>query len=68
AAALLFVSLFVLQDKLAAEFGLFISLQIIKLNTLYWAGGVMVLSAVLATIPSIIAYRKALADGLTIRL
>ncbi|MDP5188285.1 ABC transporter permease [Rheinheimera baltica] len=68
AAALLFVSLFVLQDKLAAEFGLFISLQIIKLNTLYWAGGVMVLSAVLATIPGIIAYRKALADGLTIRL
>lgn len=68
AAALLFISLYLLQDKLAADFGLFISLQIIKTTSLYWAGAILLLSAVLATIPGVLAYRKALADGLTIRL
>jgi putative ABC transport system permease protein len=68
AAALLFISLYLLQDKLAADFGLFISLQIVKLTSLYWAGAILLLSAVLATIPGVLAYRKALADGLTIRL
>lgn len=68
AAALLYGSLFLLQDKMAAEFGLFISLQIIKLQTLYWAGAVLVLAALLATIPGVLAYRKALADGLTVRV
>jgi putative ABC transport system permease protein len=68
AAALLLLSLYLLQDRLAADFGLFISLNIIKLNTLYWAGGILLLSALLATLPGILAYRKALADGLTVRL
>lgn len=68
ATALLFISLYLLQDKLAADFGLFISLQIVKLTSVYWAGAILLLSAVLATVPGVLAYRKALADGLTIRL
>ena len=68
AAALLYSSLFLLQDSIAAEFGLFISLHIIKLQTLYWAGAVLVLASLLATIPGVLAYRKALSDGLTVRL
>jgi putative ABC transport system permease protein len=68
AAGLLLLSLYLLQDTLAADFGLFISLNIVKLTTLYWAGGILLLSALLATLPGILAYRKALADGLTVRL
>lgn len=68
ASALLFISLALLQDKLAADFGLFISLNIIKLTTLYWAGAIVLLSAILATVPGALAYRKTLADGLTVRL
>ena len=68
AAALLYSSLFLMQDSIAAEFGLFISLHIIKLQTLYWAGAVLVLASLLATIPGVLAYRKALSDGLTVRL
>lgn len=68
AATLLYSSLFLLQDSIAAEFGLFISLHIIKLQTLYWAGAVLVLASLLATIPGVLAYRKALSDGLTVRL
>lgn len=68
AAALLFVSLVVLQDKLAADFGLFVGLNIIRLNTLYWAGAIIALSVLLAMVPGVLAYRKTLSDGLTVRL
>ncbi|GAA0558538.1 ABC transporter permease [Rheinheimera aquimaris] len=68
AAALLFVSLVVLQDKLAADYGLFVGLNIIRLNTLYWAGAIVLLSALLAMVPGVLAYRKTLSDGLTVRL
>lgn len=68
AAALLFVSLVLLQDKLAADYGLFVGLNIIRLNTLYWAAGIVLLSAVLAMVPGVLAYRKTLSDGLTVRL
>jgi putative ABC transport system permease protein len=68
AAALLLVTMFVLQDKLAAEFGLFIGLNIIKLTSLYWAAGIIILAVLLAVVPGVVAYRKALADGLTVRL
>ncbi|MBZ9612552.1 ABC transporter permease [Rheinheimera maricola] len=68
AAALLWLGLYLLQDTLAAEFGLFIRLNIISMATLYWAGAVILLAAFLAAIPGILAYRKAVADGLTVRL
>lgn len=68
AAALLWLGLYAMQDVLAAEFGLFIGLNIVKLTTLYWAAAVLLLSALLAAIPGVMAYRKALADGLTVRL
>jgi putative ABC transport system permease protein len=68
AIALLWTSLYVLQDTLAAEFGLFISLNIFSQDTLYGAGATLLLSALLATIPGVMAYKKALADGLVIRL
>lgn len=68
AAGLLFISLALLQDKLAADFGLFISLNIINVITLYWAAGIVVFAAILATIPGVLAYRKTLADGLSVRL
>lgn len=68
AAALLFISLVLLQDKLAADYGLFIGFNIIRLNTLYWAGAIVLLSAILAMVPGVLAYRKTLSDGLTVRL
>ncbi|MEH8019988.1 ABC transporter permease [Rheinheimera metallidurans] len=68
ACVLLFMSLVLLQDKLAADFGLFISLNILNQATLYWAVGILALSSVLATIPGMLAYRNTLADGLTVRL
>jgi putative ABC transport system permease protein len=68
AALLLLVSLYLLQDKLAAGFGLFIGLNIINLTMLYWSVAILLLALLLATIPGIMAYRKALADGLSIRL
>lgn len=68
AAAVLWLALFALQDTLAAEFGLFIGLNIIKLTSLYWAAAVLFLAALLATLPALLAYRRALSDGLAIRL
>ncbi|GAB57887.1 ABC transporter permease [Rheinheimera nanhaiensis] len=68
AALLLSGSLLLLQDSLAANYGLFIGLNIIKLTTLYWAAGILLLAMLLAVIPAVSAYRKALADGLTVRL
>lgn len=68
AVLLLSGSLFLLQDSLAANYGLFIGLNIIKLTTLYWAAGIILLAMLLAVMPAVSAYRKALADGLTVRL
>ncbi|MDX5405693.1 MAG: ABC transporter permease [Chromatiaceae bacterium] len=68
AVLLLSGSLFLLQDSLAASYGLFIGLNVIKLTTLYWAAGIILLAMLLAVIPAVSAYRKALADGLTVRL
>lgn len=68
AALLLLVCLYGLQDTLAAEYGLFISLNIVRHETLYAALAVVLLSALLAMIPGILAYRRALTDGLTVRV
>jgi putative ABC transport system permease protein len=68
AAALLMISLFFMQDTLAADYGLFISVNIIKLSTLYWAGAILLLATTLTAVPAWLLYRQALSDGLTIRL
>ena len=68
AAAVLWLALFALQDTLAAEFGLFIGLNILKLTSVYWAAAVLLLAALLAALPALLAYRRALSDGLAIRL
>jgi len=68
AAIFLLVSLWAIQDTLAASYGLFISINPFSLQTLYWAGAILVSAALLACIPAFAAYRRALTDGLSVRL
>lgn len=68
AAAFLMLALWGVQDWLAASYGLFISLNPFSLHTFYWAGCILIASAVMACIPAFAAYRRALTDGLTVRL
>lgn len=68
AAGLLVAALWGVQDWLAANYGLFISINPFSWYTLYWAGGILLSAAVLACIPALVAYRRALTDGLSIRL
>ena len=68
ATVLLLTSLYLLQDRLAADYGLFISLNIVRAETLYAGVAVIFLSALLAIIPAALAYRRALADGLTVKV
>lgn len=68
AALFLVVSLWAIQDTLAAHYGLFISINPFSLQTLYWAGAILMATAVLACIPAFAAYRRALTDGLSVRL
>ena len=65
---LLSLSLFMLQPWLAAEYGLFISANPLNSEALLITAGVMLLAALLSLIPAIVAYRRALADGLSVRL
>ncbi|MDX3774346.1 ABC transporter permease [Chromatiaceae bacterium AAb-1] len=67
-AVLLVVALWGVQDTLASKYGLFISLNPFGYDSLYWAGIILALAALLAAIPAWLAYRRALADGLTVRL
>lgn len=68
AAIFLLVTLWGVQDTLAANYGLFISINPFSVQTLYWAGAILVSAAVLACIPAFAAYRRALTDGLSVRL
>jgi len=68
AVLLLTAMLFGLQDMLASEYGLFISLNIIKTTTWYWAAVILALALLLAAVPGVVAYRKLLSDGLSVRL
>ncbi|WP_445427890.1 ABC transporter permease [Alishewanella sp. HL-SH05] len=67
-AAVLLLTLFGVQDWLAAHYGLFISVMPFSTETLYWAGGILAAASVLACIPAFVAYRKALTDGLSVKL
>ena len=53
---------------MAADYGLFISLNIVRTETLYAGGAVVLLSALLAVIPAALAYKRTLADGLTVKV
>jgi putative ABC transport system permease protein len=64
---LLTVSLFLLQPWLASEYGLFISANPLNGEALWISAGVLLLAALLSLIPSVVAYRRALADGLSVR-
>lgn len=68
AAVLLVAILWGVQDTLASQYGLFISLNPFSYDTLYWAGAILLLAVILGTIPSWLAYSRALAEGLTVRL
>jgi putative ABC transport system permease protein len=68
AAITLVIALWGLQDTLASQYGLFIKINPFSLQTLYWAGAIVLASAVMACIPAFTAYRRALNDGLAIRL
>ncbi|GGW53027.1 ABC transporter permease [Alishewanella tabrizica] len=68
AALFLVISLWAIQDTLAAHYGLFISVNPFSLQTLYWAAAILVATAVLACIPAFAAYRRALTDGLSVRI
>ncbi|SNY54444.1 putative ABC transport system permease protein [Arsukibacterium tuosuense] len=68
AAVTLVVTLWALQEMLASSYGLFININPFSLQSLYWAGAVLLISALLACIPAFTAYRRALSDGLAIRL
>lgn len=68
AAILLVAGLWLVQPVLSSQYGLFISLNPFDLYTLYWAGAILLLSAILGAIPSWLAYRSALTDGLAVRL
>jgi putative ABC transport system permease protein len=57
-----------LQPWLAAEYGLFISANPLNSEALLITAGVMLLAALLSLIPAMVAYRRALADGLSVRL
>lgn len=66
--ALLFVALWFGQDLLASRYGLFIGLNPIRSSSLQLVGVVIGLSLILGCIPSWLAYRRALTDGLSVRL
>ena len=66
--ALLFVALWFGQDVLASRYGLFIGLNPIRESSLQLVGVVLGLSLILGCIPSWLAYRRALTDGLSVRL
>lgn len=68
AISLLYTALWLAKDYLAANYGLFISLQLLSQNTLYWGAGIIAAALLLASIPAMQSYRKALSDGLMVRL
>ena len=68
AMAVLMVGLWFGQDLLASRYGLFIGLNPIRQSSLQLMGLVLGLALLLGCIPSWLAYRKALTDGLSVRL
>lgn len=68
AAVLLVASLWLAQDTLASQFGLFIGINPFTVQTAYWVAGILVSASLLAMVPGWVAYRRSLSDGLMVRL
>ncbi|MEN3157226.1 ABC transporter permease [Alkalimonas sp. NCh-2] len=68
AMVVLMIGLWLGQDLLAGRYGLFIGLNPIRQSSLQLMGLVLGLALLLGCIPSWLAYRKALTDGLSVRL
>lgn len=64
---LLWASLHAAQPWLVNELGLFINTNIWHMTLFYYAGGILLLGLLLGLIPGVVAYRRALADGLSVR-
>ena len=65
---LLWLSLLLLQPWLASGFGLFIAANPLNAEAFWICGGVLLLAALLALFPALVAYRRTLVDGLGVRL
>lgn len=63
----LWASLHLAQPWLVSELGLFINTNIWQATLLVYAGGIVLLGLLLGLIPGLVAYRRALADGLSVR-
>lgn len=64
---LLWAGLHGAQPWLVSELGLFINTNIWQLELLYYTGGILLLGILLGFIPGLVAYRRALSDGLSVR-
>ena len=56
------------QPWLVSEFGLFIGTNIWNADTLTYGGVILGLALILGLVPGAVAYRRALADGLSVKL
>ena len=66
-AVLLSAGMVLLEPWLAANYGLFLERNWLSGRTLTLMGGIFAAAFVLALIPALGAYRRALADGLSIK-
>lgn len=57
--ALVSVSIYILGDWLLAQYGVFVAPQILSMGTLSYAGIILLLSAMVALVPTIMAYQGA---------
>ena len=64
----LYITLFVSQPLLEANFGLFIPINSISFKELILLGGILLTGMLMGVIPAFKAYRQSLVDGMTIRL
>ncbi|MCG8378281.1 MAG: ABC transporter permease [Proteobacteria bacterium] len=66
--ALIFVLLAIIKPILVTEYGLFISAMPISLEMVYVLTIIISLATLLGLIPSLIAYKRSLKDGLTVKV
>ena len=64
----IFLLMAILQPILVTEYGLYVSAIPLSIEMLYVLGAVILLATLLGLIPSYLAYRSSLKDGLTVRV
>ena len=64
----IFLLMAMLQPILVTEYGLYVSAIPLSIEMFYVLGAVIVLATLLGLIPSYLAYRSSLKDGLTVRV